>query len=266
MRVRPAGVGESIFNPADRALAEPGPSHETSESEHVSRDIMQERLFEALITGDRPSARAVVDEAIEQGTPPETIVSELFWPTYEVVERLHREDKMTRMCHHLATRLLRVLVDQNSARLVPGSHRNKSVFAVCGPTDADELSAQMAVDLLEADGYRVTFPGGGIAIDEILEHVQEGRPDLLLLFASAPCDLPDIRRLIDTIREIGACDRTQIAVGGGVFNRADGLAEEIGADLWASSPLEVVELVGERPEQRAAPDQRTVGRKRKKAA
>ncbi|TVQ59299.1 MAG: hypothetical protein EA379_11370 [Phycisphaerales bacterium] len=236
------------------------------ESEHVSREIMMERLFEALITGDRPAARAVVDEAIEQGTPPENIVSELFWPTYEVVERLHREDKLTRMCHHLATRLLRVLVDQTSARFTQGAHRNKTVFAVCGPTDADELSAQIAVDLMEADGYSVCFPGGGIAIDEILEHVQERRPDLLLLFASAPCDLPEIRRLIDTIREIGACDVTQIAVGGGVFNRADGLAEEIGADLWATSPMEIVELVGECPEQRATPGQRTVGRKRKKAA
>lgn len=232
----------------------------------MSREILTERLFEALINGDRPSARVVIEDALSGGAPPETVMSDLLWPLYTTIEKLHREDKMTRMCHHLATRLTRVMVDQVAARFTPAPHRGKSVFAVCGPTDADELGAQMAVDLLEADGYTVMFPGGGVAFDEILEHVQERRPDLLLLFASAPSDLPDIRRLIDTIREIGACDSMQIAVGGGVFNRAEGLAEEIGADLWAENPMEIVGLVNERPEQRAKPEQRTVGKKRKRQA
>ena len=55
----------------------------------------------------------------------------------------------------------------------------------------------------------------------------------------------------------------QIAVGGGVFNRADGLAEEIGADLWATTPLSLVEAMIAEPARRAVADQRTVGRKRK---
>jgi hypothetical protein len=38
----------------------------------------------------------------------------------------------------------------------------------------------------------------------------------------------------------------QIVVGGGVFNRAPGLAEEIGADVSANSPRELLEkLVSE---------------------
>lgn len=232
----------------------------------MSREILSERLFEALINGDRPSARVVLEDALSGGAPPQAVVIDLLWPTYTLIEKLHRDDRMTRMSHRLATRLARVLVDQVAARIVPAPHRGKSVFAVCGPTDADELGAQIAVDLLEADGYTVTFPGGGVAYDEVLEHVQERRPDLLLLFASAPCDLPDIRRLIDTIREIGACDSTQIAVGGGVFNRAEGLAEEIGADLWAESPMEIIALINDHPEQRAVPEQRTVGKKRKRHA
>jgi MerR family transcriptional regulator, light-induced transcriptional regulator len=36
-------------------------------------------------------------------------------------------------------------------------------------------------------------------------------------------------------------------VGGGVFNRADGLAEEMGADLWAYSPADVVDLLTNDP-------------------
>jgi hypothetical protein len=75
------------------------------------------------------------------------------------------------------------------------------------------------------------------------------------MFCSAPADLPQVRSLIDTIREIGACPNLQIVVGGGVFNRADGLAEEIGADLWASTPIELIDVITENPAYRAEKNQ-----------
>ncbi len=233
----------------------------------MSQEILVERLFEALIEGDRPTARDVVAETMRDGANAETIIADLFWPTYEKITALFRSDQITCMAHHLGTRLLRVLTDQVSLSIERKPSRNRNVFALCGPNDADELGAQMAVDLLEGDGYRISFAGGGIANDEILSRVQETRPDVLLLFASAPSDLPEIRALVDTIREIGACDSVQFVVGGGVFNRADGLAEEIGADLWATTPSELVEVMSENPERRATADQRTVGRhKRRRVA
>ncbi len=232
----------------------------------MRNEIFAERLFEALVAGDRPTSRQVVEDAIDNGMSPEQVVSDLFWPTYETVQKMHREDRLTTLAHHLATRLLRVLVDQSAARFTTKPNNGRTIFAVCGPTDADELAAQMAVDLLECEGYNVAFAGGGIARDEILEQVQERTPDILLLFASAPADLPNVRTLIDTMREIGACSETQIAVGGGVFNRADGLAEEIGADVWATSPTDLVAILEEREGHRARADQRTVGRKRRREA
>jgi methanogenic corrinoid protein MtbC1 len=136
-----------------------------------------------------------------------------------------------------------MLVDQGAARLTVPQVRTKTLFAACGPSEGEELAAQMAVDLLESNGFNVTFTGGGIPADEILAQVQSRQPDVLLLFASAASDLPGIRSIIDTLKEIGACHETKIVVGGGVFNRADGLAEEIGADMWAYSPADLVDLL-----------------------
>lgn len=226
-------------------------------------DLLLERLFDALVSGERPAARAIVHEAAHAGLSPERIVTELFWPAYNRIEQFHREDKLDTLAHHLATRLLRVLADQAAHAFERRPAVGRTVFAVCGPTDADELAAQMAVDLLERDGFTVQFAGGGIANDEILGRVQEQQPDVLLLFASAPSDLPNIRALIDTMRDIGACRQVQVVVGGGVFNRAEGLAAEIGADLWAQGPAELARVMLGAPGQRAASDQQTVGRKRR---
>ncbi len=229
----------------------------------MSHEALVERLFDTLISGDRRAARGFVDDATTKGMDAAALISDVFWPTYTLLDTLFRKDQMTTIAHHMATRLLRVLTDQAGLRLEHSPTLNRRVFAVCGPQDPDELGAQMAVDMLEAGGFTVTFAGGGIASDEILEQVQETQPDVLLIFASAPSDLPSIRGMIDQINEIGAVRHLQVVVGGGVFNRAQGLAEEIGADLWAETPRELVEKMVNEPTRRAVPSQQSVGKKRK---
>ena len=232
----------------------------------MSSDIVNERFFEALITGDRPAARALIKEQRESGLTAQDLITELFWPTYELVDRLFRNDQLSTISHNFATRLLRALADQTAAEIVPQNPNGRTVLAACGPNEGEELGAQMAIDLLESYGFRMSFCGGGVASDELMAQVNQWQPDVVLMFCSAPADLPGIRGLIDTLREHGAASNTQIVVGGGVFNRAEGLAEEIGADLWAEHPLDLVDLMLAEPETRATPDQRTVGRVRRKAA
>jgi hypothetical protein len=104
-------------------------------------------------------------------------------------------------------------------------------------------SAAAAQHIVVARG----IAGGGVANDEIREELTQREPDILLLFASSAKDAPFIRELIDGIRENGGYTDMQIVVGGGIFNRAPGLSEEIGADVCAASPSDLLEkLVTER--------------------
>lgn len=228
----------------------------------MSQEVLIERFFDTLVSGDRKAATQIVEDCLAPGVLPQRLITELFWPTYETIEKLHRNDQLSSLSHHLATRLLRVLVDRAAACYEHAMPLNRRVFAICGPDEPEELGAQMAVDLLEAAGFEVSFTGGGVPPDEILGHVHEAKPDVLLMFCSAASDLPTLREMIDKIHEIGACPNLQVVVGGGVFNRAEGLAEEIGADLWANNPIELAHSMIERPQQRAEEGQRTVGRRR----
>jgi methanogenic corrinoid protein MtbC1 len=209
----------------------------------MSQELLVERFFETLINGDRRAAREVLDETFAQNVPAETVLTGLMWPTHEMIEKLYRSDQLTKIGYHFSTRLLRSLIDQTAGRLSHMTQRGKSVLAFCGTAEGEELGAQIAVDLLESKGYTTRFAGGGVPADEILAQVHEHRPDILLMFCSAASDLPGVRQIIDTLREIGACPKTQVVVGGGVFNRAEGLAEEIGAAFCACNPLEVVEVM-----------------------
>lgn len=229
----------------------------------MSREALIERFFNALISGQRSSSRAVVDELLQADISADSIMSQLFWPTLEHIQKLFRNDQMTDMAHHLSTRMLRHLADQMQLRLEQQDRNGKSAMVLCGPEESEELGAQMAADLLEAQGYEVYFVGGGVANDEIVAQLGQLNNDLLVVFGAVPSTVPFTRLLIDRLHDIGVCPKLQIVVGGGVFNRAEGLAEEIGADLWAATPAELCQTIAENPGRRMTEDQRTVGRKRK---
>lgn len=210
---------------------------------------MIERLFQSLITGEREQTRELVAEMKEAGLVAEEITNRVYWPTCDMLTQLHRADQITPLAHRYATRLLRSLIDQAQSEYVQREPRGRKVLMFCGLGEADEMAGQIVADLVEADGYELLFGGGGIANDEILEEVGERRPDVLLLFASGSRDAPTISQLIGTLREIGACPNMQIVVAGGVFNRADGLAEEVGADFCARDPYELLHRLDVRSSQ-----------------
>jgi methanogenic corrinoid protein MtbC1 len=203
---------------------------------------LEQQLFQALVSGDRQSCRRLVAEATESVGATE-LAREVYWSVLDTMNTLFRNDQISMLSYQYGTRLLRSLVDQAQAGYEQGTRRDRTICMFCGESEADDLAAQLVADLAEADGYDVFFGGSGIANDEILAEVNQRRPDVLLLFSSGPRDAPNIRELIDHVRGVNACPQMQIVVGGGIFNRAPGLAEEIGADLWATSPRELLSVL-----------------------
>lgn len=226
------------------------------------RNVLLDRFFTALVSGDRHDARGIVNEAIEADCAAEKIISHLIWPTLCQIQTLHRSDQLSKLSFHYATRLLRHQIDQMQLYLTKHEANDTTVLLTCGPEQSEELAAQIACDLLEAAGYKVFFAGGGVANDEVVEQLGKLKADKLVIFGAVASTVPETRLLIDRLHSIGACPHLQIIVGGGVFNRAEGLAEEIGADLWASDPTELVEKMAQQPKRRMTDAQRTVGRKR----
>jgi methanogenic corrinoid protein MtbC1 len=208
---------------------------------------LEQSLFQSLVSGDRQESRRLVQQTLELGIDAESLSRDVYWSVLDTLNTLYRNDQVTALSFQYATRLLRSLVDQAQASYRQAESRGRRICMFCGETESDDLAGQLVADLAEADGYEMFFGGGGIANDEILEEVNNRRPDILLLFSSGPRDAPNIRQLIDTIRGVNACPEMQIVVGGGIFNRAPGLAEEIGADLWATSPRELLTSLEEMP-------------------
>ncbi|MHC4720661.1 MAG: cobalamin B12-binding domain-containing protein, partial [Planctomycetota bacterium] len=210
----------------------------------VSELILQ-RYLTSLLDGHRTKCRAVIEESLHTGLPANAVYSHIIWPIMVEIEHLWRADRITATQEHLATRINRTIVDQLQNKLPRRPRKNKNIIVCCAHDELQELGAQIMADLFESDGWDVKFLGGGLTNDDILTFVNQAAPDILLIYGTAPKQAPDVRRLIDTIKDVDAWPNMRIMVSGGLFNRAEGLWQEIGADLFAPTALEALRVASQ---------------------
>lgn len=222
-----------------------------------------ETYYRALVHGDRPAARATIDDMIACGVTASEVLAKLVWPTMERLQDAYKADAVSKGTLNLATRLNRTVADQLAAKLERAAANNRKALVFCGDDEPEELGGQICAELFEAAGWTVKFAGGGVPNDEVLAMIGQWRPDLLVMFATKPNGVPAVRQLIDYLREVNSCPNMQILCAGGIYKRAEGLAEEIGADLFAPDADAAVEVARANPSKRASLDQQTIGRTRR---
>jgi methanogenic corrinoid protein MtbC1 len=205
----------------------------------------------------------VIDQALFAGASAYELITQLLWPTMETIQSHHREDRINQNTLNLATRLNRSITDQICSKLEKKEPNGRKVLIFCGADEPEELGGQITADLFEADGWTTRFAGGGVPDDEVLNFIGEYRPQLLVMFGTLPSAVPSVRKLIDYLREVNSCPEMQVMCCGGIYRRAEGLAEEIGADLYAPDGAEAVKVANVSPNRRATVDQQTVGRTRR---
>lgn len=235
-----------------------------STSEFAVFDIaLAERYVEPLISGNRTACRQVIDDAITDGASAFDLLTGLIWPVMERLQLLFREDRISISSLNMATRLNRSITDQLCARLPRAESNGRKVLIFCGNDEPEELGGQICADLFESAGWEVKFAGGGVPEDEVLQLIGHMRPNLLVMFGTLPSGVPAVRKLIDYLRDVNSCPDMQVMCCGGIYKRAEGLAEEIGADLFAPDAAEAVRVAAEQSTRRASVDQQTVGRTRR---
>jgi methanogenic corrinoid protein MtbC1 len=201
------------------------------------------KYMEAILSGNRPAARDTVRKLISTGVKSHEIYQQILFPAMERVQQMYREDAITILIRNIAVRINRFITDQIQAQLLPKPINGKTAVVLCAETETEELGGQMCADLLESEGWKVFFLGGGVPEDEVTEFLGMADPNLLVVYGSTPSGVPMTRQLVIRIRDIGLCPLMDIMVTGGIFNRVEGLWEEIQADMYAPDPVAVIDQV-----------------------
>ncbi len=230
------------------------------------KEHVLDRYLSGLLDGNRGYCRTVIEEALQSGVPANQVYMDLIWPIMNEVDRLYRRDIISSAQESFATRINRMIVDQLQNKLPRKPLLEKKIVVSSSASEQGELGAQMISDLFESNGWEVRFLGSSVNNDDIAEFVQSYQPSMLVIYGMQAKKAPDVRQLIDKLKTINACPQMQIMLSGGVFDRAEGLWEEIGADLYAPTPDEAVRIANSDNQELPTPRRTINKRKRKKEA
>lgn len=220
------------------------------------------RYLQPLLAGRRAECFHLIHDAIAAGTPAEELLCGVIWPAMAQVDRLYRSDRINSAVESMATRINRTVANQLQTHLPRQPRCGRSLLISCAPHEGEELGAQIFADLFQSQGWEVFLLGGGVPHDEIVSLIGQIQPQALLIFGTRPQDAPHIRSLIDRIRDIGVCPTMNVVLSGGVFSRADGLWQEVGADAFVAGPREALRLLEELPPRRPGAPRRGIVKKR----
>jgi len=198
---------------------------------------IRERLRRAVITGDRESIVALVEEALGQGLDPLQVGNEGLLPGLEEVGRRFEKNLvfLPQVMQSAETMQAAFGRLREAMKGAPAATRGKILMATV-EGDIHDIGKNIVCMLLENHGFQVIDLGKNVAADRIVETARDLGVDAVGLSALMTTTMTEMENVITRLRAAGI--RTFTMVGGAVVTQE--YADEIGADLYARDAMEAV--------------------------
>jgi len=107
------------------------------------------------------------------------------------------------------------------------------------------IGVHMVTDLLDVQGWNTYYLGSDIPTQNVIRAVKDRKATMLVISATMSFNLDSVTNLIKAVRSSKGCGDVKIMVGGRAFNISKHLWKVVGADGYASTAQEAVEIAEE---------------------
>lgn len=209
-------------------------------------DLLKE-LIKAIVDGDRVAARELAKQAINFGLTPELIFSEGVGKGVALVsERYSRYevwlDDVERAAK--AVEAVREVLDP----LMKGRRPIGRVAIGVIEGDIHDIGKNLVSQLLSGVGFEVFDLGRDVPIERFIDEALRRDVDIIALSTMMTTTMPNMRKLIQTLKKRGLRARFKVLIGGGPVTQE--FADKIGADGYGKDGYEAIKKARELIEQR----------------
>ena len=147
-------------------------------------DRSAERMYRALVSGDEPSATALAQRLVDDGTPIVDLIQDMLVPSLRRIGEEWRAGDLTVWVEHRASAIAERIV----GALVPNPRGRRRGTAVVAAVSGDRhtLPTTMAVVALRGDNWNVQHLGGDMPADEIVRFCDEHDVTVAVLTVTNP--------------------------------------------------------------------------------
>jgi len=190
-------------------------------------------LYDRTLVGDKPAVVELVEQGLEDGLGPETMLFDALIPSLEEVgARFERGDFFVPEML-IAGRAMQAALDIVRPLLVDTGAETVGTFLMgTVKGDVHDIGKNLVDIMLEGAGFKVVDLGVQVSPEAFIEAIHEHKPDVVGFSAFLTTTMPMFKVNIEAIEKAGLRDDVVIMVGGAPVTQE--YATMVGADGYAA--------------------------------
>jgi len=202
-----------------------------------------EQLKQSIVDQDEDAVLDAVNKALADGVDPKTIIDKGLLPGLNVIgEQFEAEDiflpelMQAALAFQAAMGILEPKIKESGGE---GPKKGKIVLGTV-KGDLHSIGKNILKLLFETSGFEVWDLGIDVDLFKFVDKAKEVDADIIAMSALLTTTLVGQRDVIEALKDQGTRDKFKVIIGGGATTPE--WAETIGADGWAGSAYEAVNL------------------------
>lgn len=198
-----------------------------------------------LIAGQRADASQVVEGMITNGIDLRDIYEHVFRASQYEVGLLWQSNRIT-VAHELfCTAATQLIMAGLYPRIFRTQRGAPTLVACCVTGELHEMGIRMVADHFEMEGWDTHCLGANMPARHLLDSVFQHNAVLLAVSVTLPVHIRHATELISMVRSDTRLSKVKVLDGGYSFGYDPKLWRKSGADLYASSAAEAVQLAND---------------------
>jgi methanogenic corrinoid protein MtbC1 len=206
---------------------------------------MQQVFLSLLLHGDTHGCLKLADQSIHTADDLKHFYLDVVWPAMTKIGLLWETNQISVAEEHLSTAIVGRVMAALYPRFCQSTVTRGTAVVSSGPNEFHEIGARMLADLMEMDGWDVTYLGANTPAAEILAILKRNKPFIAALSVATVFNIDKARQVILMINKDQDTSAIKVLVGGLAFNGMPQLWQTIGADGYAADAENAVSVAND---------------------
>jgi 5-methyltetrahydrofolate--homocysteine methyltransferase len=196
-------------------------------------------IKEAIISGKLREIESLVKAAINEGTNLDAIINNAMIAAMYIVGQKFSDNEI-----YIPEMLASAITMKKGLALIKPllkaeeTESNGTIIMCTVKGDMHDIGKNLVIMMLEGAGYDVIDLGVDLTVEKLIQQVEEIKPDVLGLSALLTTTMPEMKNVIEALKDNGSRKSVKVMVGGAPVDAR--FAEEIGADGYGKDAAEAV--------------------------
>jgi len=200
-----------------------------------------QNLYTYIVDGNQKMAAAMVQQALDSGFDPSTILNQSMLTAMAEVGRLFEEGEYFVPEMLLSARAMQAGLAVLKPHLAAADVKPRgTVVAGTVQGDLHDIGKNLVCMMLEGAAFEILDLGADVTPAKFVEAVRDSGADLVAMSALLTTTMGNMRATIDALKAAGLREQVKVMVGGAPLSQT--YADQIGADGYAPDASRAVAL------------------------